>query len=180
MHHTHPEPYLHPLLAMPAGGGVVACLPMAQPLSQPTSQQSHALRSRTRGGPNWHEFGADSADSHRHAPQPSLLPPAAVPPVVEGCLHALPSAPDSHDTGEAQSPTRLALRPLARGLCRGGLSECLRPPANTPPTTIHRTHAPQITVFRLPALPCSSLTPITARTGPDTRGTPARRDRSRR
>ena len=44
---------------------------------------------------------ADASDSHRHAPQPSLLPPAAVPPVVEGCLHALPSAPDSHHTGEA-------------------------------------------------------------------------------
>ena len=77
MRNTPPKPCLLPQVAMPALGVMGTCLPSPQPLSQPTSQQSHALRSRTRGGPNWHEFEPSSR-------------------LAQTCPKALSAAPGGH------------------------------------------------------------------------------------
>ena len=70
----------------------------------------------------WHEF-QPTQPTHTDMPySPSCCPPAAVAPVVQECLHALPSAPDSHHTGVAQSPTQRDPPRLSRaGSARGPL-----------------------------------------------------------
>ena len=94
-------------------------------VSQPTSpsRTSHALRSRTRGWPNLARIPADSADSHRHALQPFLLPPccrstcgAGVPPCPAQCPRLT-----SHWSGPISYPARPLPRLSRAGSARGPL-----------------------------------------------------------